>query len=132
MLTTLPLPVRRTYRKRSPAQQAAIERSRELRRVKQMGGGREIANAVLGPRQVTSTAAALPESKPKLSTCALCGKRFSVREHGHAVWWKYTLAHESCVCTCLSQLDFSPAIISCELAIRKQLAAEMRGEQSCW
>lgn len=131
MLTTLPPSVRRAYRRRSPVQWAAIERSRERRSVKQMGGGREIANAVLGP-QVTSTPAAAPESKrPKLSTCALCGKRFTSRERGHVVWWKYTLAHESCVSTCLSQLDFSPALIFCELAIRKRLAAELQGRQPC-
>lgn len=128
MLTTLPPPIRRrNFRKRSPAQQAAIERSREARTVRSAGGGQEITSAMLGP-QVESTAAAPPESaRPKLSACTLCGNRFTSRERGHAVWFEYALAHESCLMAKFAWLDYSPAIIAAELAIRKRLAAELRG-----
>ena len=97
MLSTLPFPPIRRFRKRAPAQRAAIERSLEARKIRKIGGGREIVSAVLGPLGLLAAPAAPKRTHSKLSTCHLCGKRLTSRESGHAVWFNYLLAHESCV-----------------------------------
>ena len=126
-MTKLPPPIRRHFRKRSPAQQAAIERSKELRVVRRAGGGRAAAGAVLGPvtePDMEWTRKAETNPLVDLSKCALCG--FAIGRK-RAAWYLYALAHVTCVHDWLSKLGFSPALIACEMAIRSRLAREIQG-----
>lgn len=86
-----------------------------------------MVSAVLGPHGVTTTNAATTErTPPKLNTCALCGKRFTLWERKRAVFEGFGLAHERCLMEKFHRYEIQPAIIACEMAIRKRLATEIR------
>ena len=131
-MITLPPPIRRIYRKRSPAQRAAIARSQELRAVRRAGGGRAAVTAVLAPAAESGDLEferrAEPVQNADLKACGLCCKSIG---KSRTAWYSYRLAHDKCVRAWLLKLGFTPAIIACEMAIRSRLAAELRGKQSC-
>lgn len=129
MLSALPLPPVRRFRKRSPAQRAAIQRATEARKIRKMGGGKAAARALL-EKVHKSDLVQVPHIErtfPALDRCTLCHRRLIARERGKALWADFGLAHERCLLDNFSGNDYSPAIIACEMAIRSRLAREIQG-----
>jgi hypothetical protein len=130
-MITIPKPVTRNRRDRlncqSPAQRAAIARSRESRASLSTGGGRALAKQVLAPGRVQGDpewarkAEINKQVDPKI--CALCGQKI---RKAVSAYYCYAIAHESCVRKWLEKLGFQSGIIECEIAIRRRLAKTVR------